>query len=69
MTKHVSPQDTQTPLEPLVTAPEMAEALRCSSRTLTNWELQGRIPPSIRIGRHRLWKRSDLVRLLSGGAK
>lgn len=55
-----------------LTAEELAAALRCSPRTLTDWERSGRIPSAIRIGRRRLWPASTVAALLAtaqeGGA-
>ena len=55
-----------------LTAEDLAAALRCSPRTLTEWERSGRIPPAIRIGRRRLWPASTVAKLLGtaqeGGA-
>lgn len=48
----------------LLLAEELAAALRTNPRRLTQWEREGRIPPAIRIGRRRLWRRSDLELLL-----
>ena len=65
--KHTSP----TPPVPGLLAGELAAALRCSPRTLTDWERSGRIPPAIRIGRRRLWPASTVALLLGtqeGGA-
>jgi predicted site-specific integrase-resolvase len=47
-----------------LTAEELAAGLRCSPRTLTEWERLGRIPPAIRIGRRRLWPASTVAALL-----
>ena len=71
------PQTTsKTPAQSLpvsgLTAEELAAGLRCSPRTLTEWERSGRIPPAIRIGRRRLWPASTVAALLGtaqeGGA-
>jgi len=51
---------------------DLAAALRTTPRTLTAWEKSGRIPPSIRIGRRRLWPAGTVERLLAahaGGAQ
>lgn len=65
------PPSHTTPVPGLL-AGELAAALRCSPRTLTDWERSGRIPPAIRIGRRRLWPAYTVAALLgadqAGGA-
>lgn len=68
------PQTTsKTPAQSLpvsgLTSEELAAALRCSPRTLTEWERSGRIPPAIRIGRRRLWPASTVAALLGTAAQ
>lgn len=71
------PQKTSTPPTDTLPVPgllagELAAAMRCTPRTLVAWERKGKLPPSIRVGRKRVWRRSDVAHLLdnqAGGAQ
>jgi len=44
-----------------MTAPEVAEALACSDRTVWKWESEGVIPKAVRRGRRwTRWRRSEV---------
>lgn len=71
------PKTTSTPTintlpVPGLLARELADALRCSPRTLDVWVRNGRIPAPVRIGRRKLWPAGTVERLLAaaqeGGA-
>lgn len=44
-----------------LTTEEVAEALRTSPSTVRYWHHAGKGPPSIRVGRRRLYRESDVV--------
>ena len=52
------------------TAADLCAALRVTPQTIRRMELEGRIPPSFRIGRRKLWPAGTVARLVAqeGGA-
>lgn len=51
-----------------LTGPELASLLRTSPETVRYWVHIGKAPRSIKIGRKRLWKRSDVDAWLDAAA-
>lgn len=52
-------------LPELLTAPELAAALRVSVSTVRRLAARGAIPPPVRVGRSVRWRRAEIARLLS----
>ena len=52
------------------TSADLCAALRVTPQTIRRMELEGRIPPSFRIGRRKLWPAGTVARLVAqeGGA-
>lgn len=73
MPQKPSTPPTDTLPVPGLLAGELAAALRTTPRTLAVWEREGKLPPSVRLGRKRVWRRADVAHLLgtaqSGGAE
>jgi prophage regulatory protein len=44
-----------------LTTAEVAELVRAPSETVRYWDHIGKMPKSIKLGRRRLWKRSDVI--------
>lgn len=55
-------------LPELLTAHELAAALRVSVSTVRRLAARGEIPPPVRVGRSVRWRRGDIARLLSNRA-
>ena len=53
------------PADPLLTLPEVADLLRCSSRTVQRWVKRGLLPRPLRLSaQKRLWKASVIRQFL-----
>ena len=65
-TMPVKPRNRKTPTRreaedaTLMAAGELAEALQCHPRTLRRMELRGELPPPIRKGRLKRWRRQEI---------
>ena len=46
---------------PSLRSPQVAELLGVSEATVFRWVKRGEGPPSYKLGKARLWRRSDLV--------
>lgn len=58
---------TQENLTPqTATSADLCALLHCSHVTLRRMELDGRIPPAIRVGRRKLWPAEAIAKLLLG---
>jgi len=51
----------------LLNVKQVAKALGCTTRTVRRWAAEGRMPPSLRIGRAVRWRRSDLIEWVAEG--
>ena len=51
----------------LLKAPEVASLLNVSERSVHSWSANGRMPPSIHVGRSARWRRADIERWLGAG--
>lgn len=65
----VAPLSTQASsissiLKPMLTAKEVGELMRRSTRTVRRWEVDGKLPPAVRFGRSKLWSRDAIVNLI-----
>ena len=47
---------------------EVAEVLRVSVRTVSDYRLKGLLPPARQLGRRLLWNEEELLRYLDGPA-
>lgn len=56
----IAPVGLIAPVAPLMTAVDVASALRISERTLRLWISGGKFPPPKKIGRGARWQRSDV---------
>lgn len=57
------------PLQPLLTAADIAAIARVSVRTVRRWHELGQIPDGLRIGAVVRWRRSEVEAFLSGAWK
>ena len=48
-------------MEPLITAAELVPILRISRRKFDALYLEGKLPPCVRIGNKRFWRREDIT--------
>lgn len=57
-----------TPLEAkLLTVKQLAAVLNLSTRTVWRMHSEGRIPPSVRLGRSVRWRRDEIDEWISAG--
>lgn len=54
------------PLPEHVTAAELAHSACITVDTVRNWVRRGILPPPVKIGHKRLWRRADVEALLQG---
>lgn len=47
------------------TSNDLRAAFRVATHTLRLWELQGKLPPAIKVGRRKLWPAGTIERLMA----
>lgn len=57
------------PIEPLLTADDLAAIAGVTVRTIRRWNELGQIPPALRIGAVVRWRRSEIEAFLRDGAR
>lgn len=62
-------QPNTTPIEPLLTAADIAVITKVSVRTVRRWHELGEIPPGLRIGAQVRWRREEIEAFLCGPTK
>jgi len=64
-----SPSTPVGPLEPLLTAADLAVIAQVNVRTIRRWHELGEIPAGLRIGAVVRWRREEIEGFLRDGAK
>jgi len=57
------------PIEPLLTAADLAAIAQVNVRTIRRWHELGQIPSGLRIGAVVRWRRSEIEAFLRDGGK
>lgn len=57
------------PIEPLLTAADLAVIAQVTVRTIRRWHDQGQIPAGLRIGAAVRWRREDIEAFLEARAR
>lgn len=52
-------------MEQLVTRSEVSNAFKVSSRTVRNWEKEGKLPVACKVGKQPRYRKADVDKLLS----
>lgn len=55
-------------MEKYLTTKELAEVSRSSESTVRHWERTGQAPPSVKVGRRRLYPLSEVEKWLDSGS-
>jgi excisionase family DNA binding protein len=65
---HARPQADPFAIRRLITAPELAQMLGCSVRTVIRLAARGMLPPGLKLGRLRRWNVTDVEAYVAAGS-